>query len=155
VYIFYKYKSFHTNANLTNELFPRFQNSKDVVEIKSTKVKNDIKPPEFFDDYDLAEHEIFDRVENAEKIVLTATGNLIRDPVNFLFSNHKDNSDKMMGEEINQFSGRRGGNFFQKKVSTVSTKKESVVVVEPEDKHMRFKHLIEELKSRLTLNRKD
>ena len=148
--------TFHTNANLTNELFPRFQNSKDVVEIQPTKVKHDIKPPEeFFDDYDLAEHEIFDRVENAEKIVLAATGNLIRDPVNFLFSNHKDNSDKMMGEEINQFSGRRGGNFFQKKASTVSTKKESVVVVEPEDKHMRFKHLIEELKSRLTLNRKD
>ena len=146
-------------TSLTIELLPRFQYSKDAVEIKPTNVKHDIKPrpEEFFDDYDLAEHEIFDRVENAEKTVLTATGNLIRDPVNFLFSNHKDNSDKMMGEEINQFSGRRGSHLFhkdKKKTSTVSAKKESVVVVESEDKHMGFKQLIEELKSRLTLNRK-
>jgi len=115
--------------------------------MKPTEVKHDIKPPEeFFDDYDLAEHEIFDRVENAEKTVLTATGNLIRDQVNNLFSNHKDNLDKIIGEEINQFSGRRGSHLRQKdkkNANKVSVKKESVVA-EPEDKYMQFKHLIEE-----------
>jgi len=78
---------------------------KAVVDVKKTKTERDIKPTEeFFDDYEHAEHDIFDAVENAEKTVLTATGNRIRDEVNHLFGNHQENTEKMLVQK----TGKRG-----------------------------------------------
>lgn len=89
-----------------------------------------MKQEEKLDDFDLAAQEIFDHVENAEKTVLTATGDFIKNEVDFFFANHN------MGqadEEIHQYGGRRGANLRKKK----NTKKPEV-----ESKQDRMVHII-------------
>jgi len=65
---------------------------------KSNQVKDDdIKKTtevHIIDDFDKAEEEIFHRVENAERLVLGAVGDLMRDEVNSIFGNIKHSEDQ-------------------------------------------------------------
>ena len=63
--------------------------------IKVTKVKrNVVKQEEKLDDFDLAAQEIFDHVENAEKTVVNAAGDFIKNEAEFfsmfVSTSHKD-----------------------------------------------------------------
>mmetsp|Transcript_1793 Transcript_1793/g.3243 ORF Transcript_1793/g.3243 Transcript_1793/m.3243 type:complete len:190 (+) Transcript_1793:181-750(+) len=118
-------------------------------------VKHNIKPPQdFFDDYDLAEQDIFQHVENAEKTVLTAAGHLIRDEVNYLFSDHHKKVDEMKnddGDDQNvqqqQRGGRRRGSNVpskdKKKVKGVNAKKEGELT-EHEKRHAWFEQVLKD-----------
>jgi ADP-glucose pyrophosphorylase len=112
-------------------------------------VKHDIKPPQdFFDDYDHAEHDIFQHVENAEKTILTAAGHLIRDEVNYLFSDHQHKKvDEMNGDQQVQRRGRRRGSSVptkdKKKVKGVNAKKEAALT-EHEKKHAWFEQILKD-----------
>lgn len=123
--------------------------SKDVGSTKQvSRVKHDIKPPQdFFDDYDHAEHDIFQHVENAEKTVLTAAGHLIRDEVNYLFSDHHKKVDEMNDDQQVQRGGRRRGSSTptkdKKKLKRVNAQNEEALT-EHEKKHAWFEQILKD-----------
>jgi len=72
------------------------------------------------DDFDKAEEEIFHRVEDAERVVLDAAGDLMRDEVNVIFGNIKKHDDE--GQDAWKMTSNMNANNKNKNSSGVKDK---------------------------------
>jgi hypothetical protein len=80
-------KDLHTFGVLKDRKWNK-KKDKEAVEVKAKTMSNDniVSPT---DDYEVAKQKIFDTIENAEKVVLTATKDLIHDEVETFFGKHE------------------------------------------------------------------
>ena len=114
---------------------------KEAVEVKAKTMSNDnvISPT---DDYEVAKQKIFDTIENAEKVVLTATKDLIHDEVQTFFGKHEHEFpplEKKVEKKTEVGRSRRGSDN-----SIKSTKKTSSKTEEEEVKPTRFARFLDE-----------
>jgi len=72
------------------------------------------------DDFDRAEEEIFHKVENAERAVLNAAGDLVRDEVNTIFGDIKRSEDQ-------QKITRKGDSVYNNRKAAIPSVNKSVV----------------------------
>jgi len=96
----------------------RDKNSGGGVKDKSIKMTTDAANIE--DDFDKAEEEIFHRVEDAERVVLDAAGDLMRDEVNVIFGNIKKHDDE--GQDAWKMTSNMNANNKNKNSSGVKDK---------------------------------
>lgn len=110
------------------------------MEAKAKAMSNDniISPT---DDYEVAKQKIFDTIENAEKVVLTATKDLIYDEVETFFGKHEHEFpplEKKVEKKKEVGRSRRGTD------SNIKSAKKTSAKTEEESKPTRFVKFLDE-----------